>query len=92
MIEGVFTQDCARDALSKLTALFNAMPTKTKKEYDGHRNAIALFIDAAERVAPTAAGMDLETPSIQAQNDDALQDLATFNAAIQTNFPEEQDQ
>ncbi len=87
MLEGVFTQQAASDARTKLHALFNQLTLRKMKDCDGMRNTIALFIDAAEAAAPAAAATDAPAPPTQAQNATALEELKAFQTRVQEHSP-----
>jgi hypothetical protein len=55
MAQGKFTKEEARSSREAVNEMFHALPRKKSFEYIGHLNDILLFLEAAEKAAPTEA-------------------------------------
>lgn len=52
-MQGQFTKEEARSVREAVDEMFRAIPTSKQVNFLGHLNDIMLFIDVAERTAPT---------------------------------------
>jgi Asp-tRNA(Asn)/Glu-tRNA(Gln) amidotransferase C subunit len=53
MAQGQFTKEEAEQTKKAVEEMFNAIPKSRRMEYVGHLNDIFLFIEAAQKVAPS---------------------------------------
>jgi hypothetical protein len=53
MAQGKFTKEEAEQTKKAVEEMFNAIPKSRRMEYIGHLNDILLFIEAAQKAAPS---------------------------------------
>jgi len=58
MAQGQFTKEEAEQTKKAVEEMFNAIPKSRRMEYIGHLNDIFLFIEAAQKVAPSESKLE----------------------------------
>lgn len=97
MAQGEFTKEEAQAVIEELSELFDALPKSKRFDYIGHLNDIALFLEAAKKVAPEE--MQAKTQAVRWEplpngeydiNSDvlAIKDEYFKTDALGCNFPE----
>ena len=58
MAQGQFTKEEAEQTKKAVEEMFNAIPKSRRMEYIGHLNDIFLFIEAAQKAAPSESKLE----------------------------------